>query len=225
MKQLLLFSLSLLGTCLLAQQSFSITPNPVFSEYEDDYIEEARAVIKNLLDTTQNFRWKRTIIRLEHDSVCSTAVADPFIHYFPAVSEKNFWLEPNAEGPLEVSLFDFDLTGCCAIVQLKVKSLDVPSDSIEVYYYMRECQPLSVSAIQKSSIKIFPNPATHYFSLENAASVSSMTLCDATGKMVKRMAFSPTNRYGMADLPLGTYYLVLEDKPGRVLQVLEFVKQ
>lgn len=226
MKQLLLVFLSLLWTSLQGQSSFSITPNPVYSEYEDDeYVDEAKAVIQNLTGAIQHFKWKRTIIRLEHDSLCAIAVGDPFTHHFPAVSEKTFWLEPNADGLLDVSLFDFEQTGCCAIVQLKVKNLDVPSDSIEVYYYMRECQPLSVSAIQKSVVGIFPNPAVHYFSLQNAASVSSITLCDATGKLVKRMGQSPSNHYGIADLPLGTYYLVLENKDGALLQVLELVKQ
>jgi len=55
--------------------------------------------------------------------------------------------------------------------------------------------------------------------------VSRLTFCDATGKLLKRMQASADNRYGIADLPLGVYYLVLENKEGSIVQVLEFVKQ
>jgi len=133
-------------------------------------------------------------------------------------------MEPGQEGPLYVTLFDHEGVGCCAIVQMKIKNLDVPTDSIEAYYYLRACQTLAVSEIQKSSVQIFPNPVTQSFSLQNAASVSRMTLCDASGKMLKRLQANSDNRYEMDELPQGAYFLVLENKEGSILQVLEFVK-
>ncbi|MFN0175268.1 MAG: T9SS type A sorting domain-containing protein [Saprospiraceae bacterium] len=217
-----LFLFSLAG--IQAQQTFSLTPNPVFGDESDPYEIDGRATVKNLAAFTQNFRWKRTIIRLDNDSLCLTAVTDPYLHWFPGVSEKNFSLDANQEGPLEVTLFDYEETGCCAIVHMKLKKLDAPVDSIEAYYYLRECQPLAVSEIQKSAVQIFPNPAAQYFSLQNAESVSHLTLCDATGKMLKRMKANAENRYGISDLPFGAYYLVLENKEGSIVQVLQFVK-
>jgi len=226
MKQLLLF------LCLLwfsfegiqAQQTFSLTPNPVFGDESDPFEIDGRATVKNLAAVSQNFRWKRTIIRLDNDSICVTAVADPYLHYFPGVSEKNFSLDADQEGPLEVTLFDFEETGCCAIVHMKLTKLDAPVDSIEAYYYLRECQPLAVSEIQKSAVQLFPNPVAQYFSLQNAESVRRFTLCDASGKMLKRMQVSADNRYSITDLPFGAYYLVLENKEGSIVQVLQFVK-
>ena len=226
MKQLQLF-LCLFGfmsSGIEAQQTFSLTPNPVFGDESDPFEVKGMATVKNLDTLTQNFRWKRTIIRLDNDSICFTAVADPFLHYFHGVSEKNFWLNAGQEGPLEVTLFDFEETGCCAIVHMKLTKLDAPVDSIEAYYYLRECQPLAVSEIQKSAVQIFPNPAAQYFSLQNAESVSRFMLCDATGKMLKKMQVSADNRYSVTDLPFGAYYLVLENREGSIVQVLQFVK-
>jgi len=54
--------------------------------------------------------------------------------------------------------------------------------------------------------------------------VSRMTLCDASGKMLKRLQANSDNRYEMDELPQGAYFLVLENKEGSILQVLEFVK-
>ncbi|MDZ4682141.1 MAG: hypothetical protein SGI94_16995 [Saprospiraceae bacterium] len=170
MKQLQLFICLILFsfTSIQAQQTFSLTPNPVFGDESDPVQVEGRATVKNLAATAQNFRWKRTIIRLDNDSICFTAVADPYLHWFPDVSEKNFSLDADQEGPLEVTLFDFEETGCCAIVHMKLTKLDAPLDPIEAYYYLRTCQPLAVSEIRKSSVQIFPNPAAQYFSLQNA---------------------------------------------------------
>ncbi len=222
--QLLLLSSLLSFAGLQAQQSFTLTPNPVFGEETYPEQVDGRATVKNLAATSQNFRWKRTIIRLDNDSICQTAVTDPYNHWFPAVSEKNFSLDAGQEGPLYVTLWDFQQVGCCAIVQLKLKNLDAPIDSIEAFYYLRTCQPLAVSELQKSSVQIFPNPVAEYFSLQNAESVARLTLCDATGKMLRRMPANVENRYEMTDLPLGAYYLVLENKDGSLVQVLEFVK-
>ncbi|MBC7776445.1 MAG: T9SS type A sorting domain-containing protein [Phycisphaerae bacterium] len=225
MKQLpLLLAFCLYSFASQAQQTFTLTPNPVFGDETDPFEVEGRATVKNLAATTQNFRWKRTVIRLDNDSICYTAVTDPNIHWFYTISEKSFSLDAGQEGPLYVSLFDFEASGCCAIVHMKLKKLDAPVDSIEAYYYLRTCQPLAVSEIQKFSVQLFPNPVAQYFSLKNAESVSNLTLCDASGKMLKRMQANLENHYGIADLPLGAYYLVLENKDGSIVQVLQFQK-
>lgn len=214
----------LLTSKLQAQSSFSLTPNPVFSEIVDEFIDEGRATIKNLASSTQNFRWKRTIIRLDNDSICFTAVTDPNLHWFPAVSEKNFSMEPGQEGPLYVTLFDFEQTGCCAIAHMKIKNLSTPTDSIEAFYYLRTCQPLAVLEVQTSSVTIYPNPSVQYFRLQNAESVSQLILCDATGKLLKQMQAKAENRYEVSDLPLGAYYLILKNDKGAVVQVTQFQK-
>ncbi len=207
-----------------AQQTFSLTPNPVFGDESDPFEIDGRATVKNLAAVTQNFRWKRTIIRLDNDSLCFTAVTDPYLHWFHIVSEKNFSMDAGQEGPLEVTLFDYEETGCCAIVHMKLTKLDAPIDSIEAYYYLRECQPLAVSAIEKSSIEIFPNPVAQYFSLKNAPSVRHMILCDATGQMLQYIPVNSWNRYEIQGLPIGAYYLTLQNKEGAILQVVQFVK-
>lgn len=224
MKQVFLLAILFSGPSLWAQQTFSLSPNPVFGEYVDDYITEGRATVKNLSATTDTFKWTRTIILLENDSVCETQVTDPYNHWHPMANNKNFILEPNQEGPFYVALWDFQLTGCCAIVHMKVKKLSGTPDSIEAYYYLKTCQPLDVSSIGKSEIKLFPNPASHYFGLQNAETVHQMVLCDATGRFLRRIPANAENRYELQGLPTGAYYLVLENKEEAIIQVLEFVK-
>lgn len=222
--QLLLATLFLSIATLQAQQSFSLIPNPVFGEDKDDFMNEGQAMVKNLSTDTETFRWTRTIIRLDHDSICYVPVTDPYLHWFYAVSEKTFQLDPQQEGPLYVTLWDFEESGCCAIVNMKLKKISGTPDSVEAFYYLRSCLPLAVSSIEKASIEVFPNPAAQYFSLKNAEMVRYLTICDATGKMLRRIPANSDQRYEIADLPAGAYFLVLENKERAILQVLSMAK-
>lgn len=222
--QLLLATLFLSSFTLLAQQSFSLIPNPVFGVDKDDYTNEGQAMVKNLSAETESFRWTRTIIRLDHDSICYVPVTDPYLHWFYAVSEKTFQLEPQQEGPLYVTLWDFEESGCCAIVNMKIEKLTGTPDSVDVFYYLRSCQPLAVSSLAQASIEVFPNPTAQYFSLKNAEMVHKLTLCDASGKMLRRIPANSDQRYEVGDLPAGAYFLVLENKEGAILQVLSMAK-
>lgn len=207
-----------------AQQTFTLSPNPVFGVVMDPTRIEGSATVKNLSATRDSFSWKRTVIRLDNDSICYTQVTDPYLHWFYLASEKPFWLDPGQEGPMNVTLWDFQELGCCAIVHMKLKKTDAPIDSIESYYYLRTCQPLAVTEIKKASIKVFPNPAVHFFSLENAESVARVTICDASGKMLRRIPVNSANQYEIGNMSSGTYYLVLENSEGSILQVVDWIK-
>jgi len=221
---LLLCAILFTSSTIQAQQTFTLTPNPVFGVVKNEYEEEAAATFKNLSANTETFRWKRTVIRLDNDSICQVPVSDPYLHWFPAVSAKNFDMESGQEGPLNVNLWDFEQTGCCAIIHMKITRLTGVPDSIEALYYLRECQTLAVSDLEKSSVQLFPNPASQFFSLKNAESVSLLTVCDATGKMLKQIQATAENRYSITDFPTGTYFLVVRNTAQSILQVLQLQK-
>lgn len=213
------------STAIQAQQTFTLTPNPIFGVNKSEDEVEAAATVKNLSINTETFRWKRTVIRLDHDSICQVPVTDPYLHFLPMVSARNFDLDPGQEGPLNVNLWDFEHSGCCAIIHMKVSRLTGTPDSIEAFYYLRECQPLATIDPEKSSIQLFPNPASQFFSLKNAESVRYLTLCDATGKMLKRIEANAENQYSVAGLPAGAYFLVAQNTGQRILQVLQLQKE
>lgn len=224
MKHLLLFFSACLPAIALQAQTISLTPIPVYGVPVNDYEINGYATVKNLASTTQTFRWKRTIIRLDFDSLCLTQVTDPYNHWLPTASEKNFVMEPGQEGPLYVALWDFDETGCCAIVHMKVKNLDVPTDSVESFYYLRTCAPLAARDLQAAAIEVYPNPATRFFALKNAENVHRISICDANGKLLRRQTANASQQYETHDLPRGAYFLVLENAAGQLLEVLHWVK-
>ena len=208
-----------------AQPSFSLTPNPVYGTEQSPVQVDGLATVKNLGATTETFQWTRTILRLDQDSSCFTAVTDPYLHWFYTVSQKSFSLAPGEEGPLNITLWDTEELGCCAIAHMKLKKLGPVPDSLEAFYYLRTCVPLATTEIGTAGVKIFPNPVQQYFSLQHAESVHQMALCDASGKMLRRIPANPTNQYVVQDLPTGVYYLILENAEGSIVQVLELLKR
>jgi hypothetical protein len=224
MKHLLITLFFCAPVALLSAQTISLTPNPVFGEETEEYEVTGEAVVKNLASTAQTFRWTRTIIRLDFDTLCQTQVTDPYNHWFPAVYQRNFPMAPGQEGPLHVALWDFDETGCCAIVHMKVINLDVPTDSVEAFYYLRTCAPLAVKDQPAADIEVYPNPASHFFALKNAENVRQIAVCNANGQLIRRQTANASQQYTADDLPRGAYYLVLENAEGQILQVLQWVK-
>lgn len=210
---------------VLAQTTFSITPNPAYTSYDDTYEVRAEATIKNLSLSTETFRWTRTVLKLENGSGCVTAVGDPFAHYPPGVSTKTFYLDSGQEGPLQVFLFDSDNTGCCAIVNMKVARITGSADSIDVLFYLRECGVLSAPESLSGNAVLSPNPVGDYFSLQNAEAVERIELFDASGKKVRSILAATGRHYWCGDLPSGAYFLVLRNHSDIVLQVLQFSKK
>ncbi|MCC7464725.1 MAG: T9SS type A sorting domain-containing protein [Saprospiraceae bacterium] len=217
----LLFCLNLAS----AQQSFSLSPNPVIGTPIDDTAVEALATFSNLSSSTVTFQWTRVVLQMDPDTNCILPVTDPYLHWVPSAFRKNFTLEPNQEGPLGLTLYDFDQTGCCAIVLMKVKRLTPPEDSLEGIYQLRDCQLLADSEPDAPGIQLFPNPATHWFALQHAEKVAALTLFNADGRLIRRMEARPDQHYPLITEPAGQYYLVLENTRGETLRVLEFFKQ
>ena len=54
--------------------------------------------------------------------------------------------------------------------------------------------------------------------------VRYLTICDASGKMLRRIIANSDQRYEIAELPAGAYFLVLENKERAILQVLSMAK-
>lgn len=205
---------------IISQKAASVSGTTV-----DDIAVEALATFTNLSSSTVNFQWTRVILQMEPDTNCIVPVTDPYLHWHPLVSQKNFTMAPNQEGPLGVTLYDVDQAGCCAIVLMKVKRLTPPEDSLEGIYQLRDCQLLAAPEPDAPLISLYPNPATAWFALQHAEKVAALNLIDVEGKLVRRMNARPDHHYPLIAELTGQYYLVLENEQGKTLRVLEFFKR
>lgn len=226
MKYLLpLCSILFFTSVLVAQVTITLTPNPVPGTTLDSVYWEAEAVIQNQSATADTFVWERTIIQIEPDSLCLTAVADINAHYPPHVSTRTFVLDAGQSGPLDVFMFGMlNEPPCCGIVHLDVTDVNNPQNTLTGVYLFGECTT-GTGAPANPPVTAFPNPADEFLQLQHAENVRAVRFYTLDGRLVSRMDRTGGPIYPLGALTAGTYLAVLEDENGRFFQAIEVIKR
>jgi len=135
-----------------------------------------------------------------------TQIADyPSIMTGQAVSVNNLTFTPTTSGVYYVGFHAY-------------------SDANEYYLYLDDIQ-VTASALSTSEIKadakdvrVYPNPFTDVINISDAKDLRSVSVIDASGRMVKTIA-SPQAQIRLGDLKSGLYILKLDYKDGTVKTV------
>lgn len=130
-----------------------------------------------------------------------TQIADyPSIMTGQAVSVNNLTFTPTTSGVYYVGFHAY-------------------SDANEYYLYLDDIQvtasALSTSEIKADAkdVKVYPNPFTDVINISDAKDLRSVSVIDASGRMVKTIA-SPQAQIRLGDLKSGLYILKLDYKDG-----------
>ncbi len=210
-----------------AQSAYHLYPNPSDTiTTQDTYDSPAHGEIKNVSNATISIRWERNIIYLTPN--IETAVCDPNTCWFPVVSTKTFDLEPDSFGQMTVHFYNsaFDPPPGqpgSGIVHVKLTNLNNPADTLTAVYTFNTLS--NTHDLPASNVKLFPNPATDFFSLTNAEDVAFIKLYALDGRLVASYKHSADNTYSIANQPVGNYVLSFEDKNGQLFQAVEIHKQ
>jgi hypothetical protein len=220
------FSLVVLSIFGLSAQSFTLEPlsisyNPPATETET----KAHLTVKNTSSSTKTYKWERTVLQISPN--CKTQVCDPTLCYLPSVNSKEFMLDAGASGTL--SVYFLNNTGLlgCAKVELKFYEVGDLANAVTASYTFNDCSVvLDTKDFEENNIKFYPNPVTTSFQLENAAQISLIHIIAQDGRLVKSYVnTADENSFSVADLTQGAYYLMMEDKNGKTIKVLNFEKQ
>ena len=224
MKNLLLTFLLFIGITAVvnAQSAFLLEPVPASAFGTDDMPDvPVDAHISNISSTTAHLKWERSIIELT--STCQIAVCDPNVCWGKSLETMNFDLEPHAGGAMVVHFYD-NGAFCAGIVHVKISNLDVPTDTITGVYLFN--QSSSVKDLPAANVKLYPNPVTDFFSLENGENVAAIRVFALDGRVMTRFdAITSNNVYSLQNLPVGNYVISLEDKNGETFQAMELHKK
>lgn len=231
MKNLLFTFLFALGFAQMAAaqnlSAYHVTPNPSDTiTTMDTYDSPAEGEIRNVSLAPVTVTWVRNIISLTGN--IETAVCDPNNCWFPGVNSKTFTLDPNEEGQLTVHFYNLSYDpppgqAGSGIVHLKLTNVNVPADTLTAVYTYSTLT--ATHELPEPTVKLFPNPTTDFFTLENAEAVGFMHLYTIDGREVARFEASPSNTYSIANQPVGNYVLSFEDKNGNLFQAVELHKR
>ncbi len=207
-----------------AQTTFSVTPNPsVVSAPPEIFDATAHATIKNISNVRDSIVWVRTEIELPKNF--TTAVCDCTQCYKEEVSSMSFGINPNESCVLDVHFYNNLETSGTGIVHLKVTNVNVPSDMITAVYLYNTTSSAK-DPLPAATVRVFPNPVTEGFALENADDVAGVRIYSLQGgRQVANFEPSADQRYSVTNQPAGTYIVALVAKNGKVFQAVEVQKQ
>jgi len=221
--KLCLFAL-LLPCAAVGQTTFRITPNPSsVTELPDVFDATAYATITNISNVRDSIRWVRTEIYLPKGF--TTAVCDCEQCYKDEISTMTFGIAPNESCEFDVHFYNH-LESCeSGLVHLKVSNVNVPNDTVTAVYIYNCATSGTHDPLPAAHVRLFPNPTTEGFVLENADEVAGIHLFSLSGGQVAYFEPSSNHRYSLAQQPVGTYIVALRAKNGKVFQAVELRKQ
>ncbi len=206
-----------------AQTTFSLTPIPsMVTGAPTEYDSYAHGTIKNISTVRDSLRWERTVINLPEGF--STAVCDPIQCYFPSVTTKDFALAPGESGPLDVHFYNPLETSGAGLVHVKVTNVNVPTDMVTGIYIFNSTTSTN-NPLPVAQVRLFPNPTTEGFALDNASEVAGVRIFTLDGRQVAHLNPSADQRYSLANQPAGTYIVALLAQNGKIFQAVELQKQ
>ncbi|NUO00762.1 MAG: T9SS type A sorting domain-containing protein, partial [Saprospiraceae bacterium] len=74
-------------------------------------------------------------------------------------------------------------------------------------------------------LRVFPNPATMYFSLSDNESVQGIHVYNLVGREMKNFIYEKNQKYSVEDLPKGIYLVQLRGKDEKILATQRLSKR
>ncbi len=239
MKQTLLLVLVLFCSYLASGQVvIEISPDTLrqsFSEdLSDDFLTvELYATVTNTSGQEVALRWER--FELDKPEVWQTQVCDNITCWLPEVysniapdlpTNSPVILEADSSMQLIFYVLPNGLEGT-GFFALDFALASVQEDILASVIYEVEVNDIVTSTFRpiEQQLKIYPNPSSSFFQLENAEGVSHVIVYNLLGQPVKRFEALTGARYPVYDLPDGNYVVSLVDRQQKPLKVLRLNKQ
>ncbi len=74
-------------------------------------------------------------------------------------------------------------------------------------------------------LRVFPNPATVYFSLNDNESVHSIQVYNLVGREMKHFTYEKNQKYSVEDLPKGIYLIQMRGKDEKIIATQRLSKR
>ncbi|MCH2215411.1 MAG: T9SS type A sorting domain-containing protein [Flavobacteriales bacterium] len=162
-------------------------------------------------DETVNYGWVRNVVEIT--SGWTSAVCDNITCYFPNVSTspEDVILAPGESSNLDVHAYPNGEEGS-AIIEVIVTDQNNAENTVTGTYFFNIS--LSTSSVEKITnvLKLYPNPTSSAFSIENADLVERVQIFDVSGKLIKEIQGFGINLISVDDLKTGNYIVRMWDK-------------
>jgi hypothetical protein len=208
--------------------TITLTPQIVNAPVSLDSFEvKAKATFKNTSNSTKKFVWKRTIVAMT--SGWQSLVCDSKGCWASGVSEapEQIELAPNATSNLDVYVRPNRVSGA-ATIEVKVYEVGNETNAVTGRYLLATTTATKdVNSRTNTGVKVYPNPATDYFSIQDDYDVVERVIVyNMIGRVMKNYLTNtnPNNKYTLNDLPEGLYIIRLLNARGGTVKTIRLNK-
>lgn len=193
----------------------------------DSFEVRAKATMKNTSTTTKKFVWRRTIIAMT--SGWQSLVCDSQGCWASGVNDapEQITLAAGATSNMDVYIRPNRIAGS-ATIEVKVFEFGNEANAVTGRYLFSSTTSTKDAAKSNASVKIYPNPATDYFSIQDDYDVvDKVIVYNMIGRVVKNYTVSNNNngaKYTLNDLPEGLYIIRLLNNKGATVKTLRLNK-
>ena len=208
--------------------TITLTPQIVNAGVSLDSFEvKAKATMKNTSTTTKKFVWRRTIIAMTNG--WQSLVCDSQGCWAAVVNDapEQITLAAGATSNMDVYIRPNRIAGS-ATIEIKVFEFGNEANAVTGRYLFSSTTATRDVAKNNASVKIYPNPATDYFSIQDDYDVvDKVIVYNMIGRAVKNYTVTNNNsgnKYTLNDLPEGLYIIRLLNSRGATIKTVRLNK-
>jgi Secretion system C-terminal sorting domain len=226
MKKFILVFLIISAYAMQAQVTVTLTPQVVNAGVPTDSFEViAKATFKNTSSTSKKFVWRRTIVAMTNG--WQSLVCDAGGCWTSGVSEApdQITVAANSTSIMNVYIRPNRLVGA-ATIEIKIYEFGNEANAVTGRYLFSTTTPTKDVAKSNASVKIYPNPASDFFSIQDDYDVvDRVVVYNMIGRVMKNYTVNANNnRYTMNDLPEGLYIIRLLNSKGSTVKTIRLNK-
>ena len=223
-KTLLITCFTFMIAVLFSQTGFSVYPASATIHIDnpdrDEYVTHGYVV--NASDSELKLRWVKNV--QSKPEVSEAAICDNVLCWSPNKNQNDFVI---AKG--DTSNFDFHYypngNAGNAVIKVMIAEVANLANKSEMTYTINDATTNSMDFSSQEEIRIFPNPATDYFSVDGVEQLREVVVINLVGQEVKRFKASLKAKYNVSDLMRGLYLIRLIDNKEKVIKTVRLSKQ
>ena len=208
-----------------SQVTLTITPGIVNSTVHPDSFEiRGKATLKNTSSQTKRIVWQRNIISLPNGWQSLVCDINQCWTSGVSASPDTIILVANGTSNLDAYIRPNQISGS-ATIELKAAEVGNATNTVTGRYLFTTTTNTREVSKSNNSFKIYPNPTTDYFMLNDDDDVvNRVVIYNIIGRQVRSFNVVDNSKYYVNDLPEGIYIVRLLNNSGNTVKTIRLNK-
>ncbi|MBY5959902.1 T9SS type A sorting domain-containing protein [Membranicola marinus] len=222
-KTLLITFFTLMITVLFSQTGFSVYPMDASIDVENpdsEYVTQGYVV--NESDAELTLKWVKKA--QSKPEMAEAAICDNVVCWNPSKFESEFSIAARDSSNFDFHYYPNGQAGS-AVYKISVAEVDQLDNKAEMTFTINDAATTLAPMAGQEEVRIYPNPATEYFSVDGVDKLKEVIVINLVGQEVKRFKASHKAKYNVSELIRGLYLIRLIDDKEQVIKTVRLSKR